>query len=143
MNTLENYCIHEAYFHKHNMIIKEENQKEKKTIIRINPQYKILPHRRITPHHQPHLQPPYFPTPYLNSKQYTAASTQLHTGKYLISYGFTFHLSQHFSNLLCIKVLIHTHHIITGLKLATSLHQASLRTDKTILTPNILITAHF
>jgi hypothetical protein len=29
MNTLENYCIHKAYFHKHNMIIKEENQEEK------------------------------------------------------------------------------------------------------------------
>ena len=35
MNTLENYCIHEAYFHKHNMIIKEENQKEKKPLFEL------------------------------------------------------------------------------------------------------------
>ena len=36
-----------------------------------------------------------------------------------------------------------THHLHAGLKLAALLHQASLRTDITILTPNILSITHF
>jgi hypothetical protein len=36
-----------------------------------------------------------------------------------------------------------THYLYVGLKLTTWLHQTSLRTDQTILTPKILIFVHF
>jgi hypothetical protein len=36
-----------------------------------------------------------------------------------------------------------THHLHAGLKLTALLHQASLRTDSTILTPKILSITHF
>lgn len=54
-NALENYYIH--YFYKHNMTIREQNQEEKKSIIRNNPQCAIPTLRRISPR----LEPSYFP----------------------------------------------------------------------------------
>ena len=58
-NAMENYYIH--YFHKHNMTIREQNQEEKKSIIRNNPQCAIPTLRRISPLHQPRPQPSYSP----------------------------------------------------------------------------------
>lgn len=89
MNTLEYYHIH--YIHQYNMMIKEQNQQEK-SLIRTNSVFIVSTRKRTIPQPPTTLpnSPP--PMPPVTSDLYATPTTlHIHSGKYLISYDFTFY----------------------------------------------------